>query len=215
MSGPDIQIEHAPAGQETLATIADEIAKEGEDLGAAMRRQASAPQIELSETTAGNATMAAIAEDVAKQAQVLAKSQGWASSVSIHDAELTEDEAPSGVRRAMQTLDYKKRDAGDKTSPEMITVEETVAGRATLNAIERDVRARRGEALEVFEMNTFVVRGGDLSALGSHQARRVFVAERLLHRLPVDSIDDVDRIDVTPWTTKGTLIVRVWSKVPG
>jgi hypothetical protein len=26
-------------------------------------------------------------------------------------------------------------------------------------------------------------------------------------------MDDVDRIDVTPWTVKGTVIVRVWCVV--
>ncbi len=63
-------------------------------------------------------------------------------------------------------------------------------------------------------MVTFVVRGPELSRLSSQQARRDFVAERLLQRLPVASIDKVDRIDVTPWTVRGTVIVRVWCRVP-
>jgi hypothetical protein len=30
--------------------------------------------------------------------------------------------------------------------------------------------------------------------------------------LPVGSIDEVDRVDVTPWTVQGTLVVRVWCR---
>jgi hypothetical protein len=62
-------------------------------------------------------------------------------------------------------------------------------------------------------MATFVVRG-DLAQLSSVAARRRFVTDRLLHRLPVESIEEVDRIDVTPWTVRGTVIVRVWCRVP-
>jgi hypothetical protein len=29
----------------------------------------------------------------------------------------------------------------------------------------------------------------------------------------VSSLDDVVRIDVTPWTVRGTLIVRVWCRL--
>jgi hypothetical protein len=66
---------------------------------------------------------------------------------------------------------------------------------------------------EVFEMVTFVVRG-DLGRLSSSEARRDFVAERLIHRLPIKSMAQIDRIDVTPWTVRGTVIVRVWCLVP-
>ncbi len=101
-------------------------------------------------------------------------------------------------------------------------------GRATLDAIEQQLASwaetgkppkaptnlTRDEAsFDVFEMATFVVRG-DLAQLSSAAARRRFVADRLLHRLPVESLDDVDRIDVTPWTVRGTVIVRVWCRVP-
>jgi hypothetical protein len=66
---------------------------------------------------------------------------------------------------------------------------------------------------EIYEMMTFVVRG-DLARLSSTRARREFVAERLLSRLPVRDISEVDRVDVTPWTVHGTVIVRVWCRVP-
>jgi len=67
-------------------------------------------------------------------------------------------------------------------------------------------------AVEIFEMMTYVVRGGDVARLASESSRRSFVEEHLLARLPVSSIADVERVDVTPWTVPGTLVVRVWCR---
>jgi hypothetical protein len=100
--------------------------------------------------------------------------------------------------------------------------------RASLEAIERGLsgwassgkppappeRSEQGKATyEIFEMVTFVVRG-DLARFSSSSARRRFVAERLLHRLPVNTIEEIDRVDVTPWTVHATVVVRVWCRVP-
>ena len=66
--------------------------------------------------------------------------------------------------------------------------------------------------LEIFEMVTYVVRGSDVARLASEGLRRRFVEEHLLARLPVKSMADVDRVDVTPWTVQGTFVIRVWCK---
>jgi hypothetical protein len=73
-------------------------------------------------------------------------------------------------------------------------------------------RSSATDALEVFEMMTYVVRGGDVARLASEGLRRAFVEQHLLGRLPVKSMADVERVDVTPWTVQGTLVVRVWCK---
>jgi hypothetical protein len=125
----------------------------------------------------------------------------------------------------------------DSSSPE-ITVREGVIERDTLAAIMEEAgtvtalsveprpapiapvmaigptppAATRAQGLEIFELLTYVVRGGDVSRLASETLRREFVAEHLLARLPVKSMTDVDRVDVTPWTVQGTLVVRVWCK---
>jgi len=65
----------------------------------------------------------------------------------------------------------------------------------------------------IFEMLTFVVQGADVASLASENQRRRFVEERLLRRLPTQDMTQVDRVDVTPWTVKDTLVVRVWCKV--
>ncbi len=65
----------------------------------------------------------------------------------------------------------------------------------------------------IFEMLTFVVQGPEIAQLSSEAVRRRFVEEHLLHRLPARNMAQVDRIDVTPWTVRGTVVVRVWCKV--
>jgi hypothetical protein len=114
------------------------------------------------------------------------------------------------------------------SSPE-ISVREGVIERDTLAAIMEEAgagdsaqespappaaipRASATDALEVFEMVTYVVRGGDVARLASEGLRRKFVEENLLQRLPVQAMADVERVDVTPWTVQGTLVVRVWCK---
>ena len=118
---------------------------------------------------------------------------------------------PTGVRRAKKSSRPPK-DAAPRP-----------AGRDTLDAIAEAVlsepvapsastRARMA-ALDVFELVTFVVRGDDVSPLASEGARREFVAERLIHRLPVPTMDQIDRVDVSPGNQRGTVLLRVWCKV--
>lgn len=104
------------------------------------------------------------------------------------------------------------------SAPE-ITIGQTSVGRETLAAIHEELNAP-AESVEaelvpatIFEMATFVVSGPNPSELSSEAARRGFVEQRLLHRLPAGSMASVERIDVTPWTAPNTVIVRVWCKV--
>jgi len=65
----------------------------------------------------------------------------------------------------------------------------------------------------IFEMLTFVVQGADVASLASESQRRLFVETHLLQRLPAQDMAQVDRVDVTPWTVKNTVVVRVWCKL--
>jgi hypothetical protein len=73
--------------------------------------------------------------------------------------------------------------------------------------------APAGAGVEIFEMMTYVVRGIEAAKLSSEALRRQFVSENLLERLPTRSMDEIDRVDVTPWTVQGTLVVRVWCRI--
>ncbi|HEY3593662.1 MAG TPA: hypothetical protein VGL13_07305 [Polyangiaceae bacterium] len=116
------------------------------------------------------------------------------------------------------------------SSPELITIEETPIGRATHHAIEQELSDLSEEALgdvaapvsavapvpvqaEIFEISTFVVTGDEIYGKASEASRRAFVAERVLHRLPVVSMEDVVRIDLSRSPTPHTVIMRVWTKL--
>ena len=108
----------------------------------------------------------------------------------------------------------------ESSSPEII-VREGVMGRETLAAIMEEARpseagptpATTAVPLEIFEMMTYVIRGVDTMHLSTDAQRRRFVEEHLLERLPGKSMNGVARVDVTPWTARGTFVVRVWCSV--
>ncbi len=179
----------------------------------------SMPEIEIGQSTAGHETLAAIASEIQLEASQIAKQRGW-----HNDAE-----AESAVR-PRNTVGFEERPRRHSSTPEVITLGEASIGRATLEDLERDAVAdalgrglrvsepprpavRIDQRLEVFEMVTFVIRAGDSGRLSSTRTRKDFVAEKLMHRLPIDNPDDIERVDVTPWTEKGTLILRVWCRV--
>lgn len=219
-SAPEVEAAPAPVGRDTLAAIAEELA------GIAQASSTPAPRREA--PSRPRFSTLGYEERPVERLQVLAPSprRGSAPDLAFGSApagretlaaiaeELAGGEAPAVVRR----------DFDD--GPE-ITTHVRPAGRETLAAIESELasalepsprapqsspRLREGED-EIFEMVTFVVRTSDTARLSTASARREFVAERLMHRLPVTSQDDIDRVDVTPWTVKGTVIVRVWCKV--
>ena len=218
------------AGQDTLAAIAEELqaaATEGLTLServAPFARAAAGPEIVIGEALAGRETLAAIAEE-------LRPMRGPMSTLRYGDriSNAPGSRSPSAPASSAPPHD---------TAPE-ISISSSSVGRETLAAINADLIAPGGDepitsvrprttpereapsssvqpthsAIEVFEMMTFVARG-EVSELASTTARRAFVEERLLHRLPVEGMHEVDRVDVTPWTVKGTVIVRVWCIVP-
>jgi len=131
------------------------------------------------------------------------------------------------------TMPYEERPRPPTTrrlpygsAPELITIDEV--GRATLAAIEEALLTEKVEAGQarprptsaaapepafIFEISTFVVEGAEVFGKASERQRREFVERRLLHRLPVLSMQQVERIDMTPGATPNTMILRVWSRV--
>ncbi|HWZ92463.1 MAG TPA: hypothetical protein VNW92_26540, partial [Polyangiaceae bacterium] len=86
----------------------------------------------------------------------------------------------------------------------------SAAGRAEAHTV--DESANEAD-FAIFEMLTFVVQGPETTSLSSEALRRRFVETHLLQRLPAKSMAQVERVDVTPWTVRGTVVVRVWCKV--
>jgi len=201
---PEIQVSYGPAGRETLAAITDDLLTPP-----ARDFQPSAPQLEFRVTPAGRETFEAI----------------------THEYQEGNDEPATGVR-ARDRVDSPRRTPivthpGVAPPANPPTGGSAPVGRDTLDAIAKAVlregeaaqkppsssKRSRTERIDVFELANFVVRGDDLGQLTSEATRREFVADRLLHRLPVSRMELVERVDIAPWSVKGTLILRVWCRI--
>jgi len=231
-SQPEVQVSYTAAGQETLAAIAEELmsvvpAKRptvGED----------GPEVSVTETTAGRETLAAIAEET-RPGRSEQTTLSYGDRISNAPGAKTPSRVPAPLHRV-------PRPAPQSSAPE-ISIGEGVVGRETLavitaelapsssephapmqRAAEPEASAPRAETraideasaeapFAIFEMSTFVVQGPQIASLSSEALRRRFVEEHLLQRLPAKSMAQVERVDVTPWTVRGTVVVRVWCKV--
>lgn len=214
-AAPEIHVDYTPAGRETLAVIERELAEP-----AAPRATPSAPSIEIREAPVGRETLAAITEELlvpAPRRQPSPPARSRLESLDESDARPRVRLSQRPRRAPQNTLDYAEDAApvGRSERPLARPAPRTptlrpLAGIAPPAAGPADAPQ---PAYAIFEMATFVVRCSDALGLQSVEERRSFVQEHLLHRLPVPSMASVDRVDVTPWTERGTVVVRVWCVV--
>jgi hypothetical protein len=195
-SQAEIRVAYAPAGRETLDAITSEMFSQSD----------AGPEIQVREEPAGRETLAAIAEELRPGYRDQLDTLPYADRISNAPGAKT----PSRTPRA---------NPAHEAAPE-ITVREAPAGQETLAAIEAELATPESaeqlgqiQALEIFEMVTFVVRGSEAARLSTEALRKRFAEEQLMKRLPVSSAADIDRVDVTPWTVRDTFVVRVWCKV--
>ena len=176
--------------------------------------ETSLPDVQVSYSPAGHETLAAIAEEL------------LAAPSETHDdaPEVSFAQGPIGretlalivgearpLRAPQTTLNY-----GDRISnaPSAKTPSRAPAPLTESSSRTPSPESSPGEAsFAIFEMLTFVVQGPEIAQLSSDAVRRRFVEEHLLHRLPAKNMAQVDRVDVTPWTVRGTVVVRVWCKL--
>lgn len=190
-SAPEVKLTYATAGRETMAAIEAELA--GPRLTGT-----EAPVIEISEAPAGRETLAAIAEELAESMRPRQNTLPYADKISNAPGARSPSRAPKPPEPPKPARPTPKADDG----PEI-----------TVGAEAAPLTPRLApEVLEIFELLTFIVRGSGVGDLSTDALRRRFVEAHLLHRVPSGSIADVERIEVTPWTAKGTMIVRVWCR---
>lgn len=185
-SSPEVKLTYAAAGRDTMAAIEEE-------LTAPSLSTAEAPVIEITETPAGRDTMAAIEEELADAMRPRQNTLPYGDRIS---------NAP-GARSPSRAPVPRKMAADD--GPEITVDAEPPAKLAPASK-------PAPEALEIFELLTFIVRGNQVGDLSTDALRRRFVKAHLLHRVPGKSLDGVERIEVTPWTAKGTMVLRVWCR---
>jgi hypothetical protein len=193
-SAPELKVGYKTAGRETMAAIEEELATPG-------LSTADAPMIEISETPAGRETMAAIAEELANEMRPRQNTMPYGDRISNAPGARLPSRAPKSPQNeptvAAATPKPAKPDAAlELTAPTAAASKEPLAA----------------EGVEIFELLTFIVRGNKVGDLSTDALRRRFVEQNLLHRVPGNRIDAVERIEVTPWTAKGTMVVRVWCR---
>jgi hypothetical protein len=185
-SAPEVKVGYKSAGRETMAAIEEELA-------APSLSTAEAPLIEISEAPAGRETMAAIAEELASEMRPRQNTLPYGDRISNAPGARLPSRAPT-----------PKEEAARDSAPEVTVTAETEIAPPT---------PRLGpEGVEIFELLTFIVRGNKIGDLSTDALRRRFVEQSLLHRIPGNSLEAVERIEVTPWTAKGTMVVRVWCR---
>lgn len=170
--------------------------------------QPSAPEVKVGYKTAGRDTMAAIEQEL----QTSDRSTPEAPVIEISEAPAGREtmaaiaeELANEVRPRQNTLPYddKISNAPGAKSPSRMPA--PIVAPVSQPGVAAD-------SVEIFELLTFIIRGNAAFDLSTDALRRRFVGEHLLHRLPSRSLDDVERIEVTPWTAKGTMVVRLWCK---
>ncbi len=183
-SAPEVKIGYSHAGMETLHAIEEELAAPGFSV-------TDAPQIEISETPAGRETMAAIAEDLAEAMRPRQNTLPYGDRISNAPGAL----APQRSRKRWPT---------EPSAAEPGALDDSARAKA-------DAAPQAGAGkLEIFELLTFMVRGHRLGELATEALRLRFVEEHLLARLPGGSLEALERVEVTPGTSHGSLTLRIW-----
>ncbi|RYZ08910.1 MAG: hypothetical protein EOO73_06340 [Myxococcales bacterium] len=190
-SSPEVKLGYAAAGRETLAAIDAELAMPA--------RTAEAPVIEISEAPAGRETLAAITLELAEAARPRQDTLPYGDRISNAPGARSPSRAPAPPSSVKPRVPRAPAPAAEAS------VNHTPAASAT-------VPLAAPEALEIFELVTFIVRGNQVGELSTDLQRRRFVEAHLLGRVPGGKMENVERIEVTPWTAKGTMVVRVWCR---
>jgi hypothetical protein len=184
---PEIRVAMTPAGRETLDAINDE-------LGLTPRRNAtrtlpsrdSGPEIVVEQAPAGRDTLAAIAEELRSEPRGPLTTLPYGDRVPNAPGATTPSKPPRPRPDAPSERRKSEKPAKNPTAQPA------------------------AESTRVFEVLTFLVQHPEPSALLSEESRRAFVEARVLQRLPGKSMQRVGRIDVSPWTERETVVLRIW-----
>jgi hypothetical protein len=210
-STPELKLSYQPAGRDTLAAIDEELAH-------ALPSPAEAPVIEISETAVGRDTMAAIAEELNGVGRARQDTLPYPDKIKNAPGARSPSRAPAPPKAEVAKAEAPpKAEVAKAEAPPKAAASPAPAAEAP---DEVTVRVQRPplpptpsvEGVEIFELLTFIVRGTGVGDLSTDASRRKFVQEHLLRRVPSGSLDGVERIEVTPWTAKGTMVMRIWCR---
>jgi hypothetical protein len=201
-SSPEVKLSYRVAGRDTLATIDAELTR-------AVPTVIEPPLLEISEAPAGRDTLAAIENELGAAPRARQNTVPYEDKIKNAPGARSPSRAPVPPRRKTPPPAARAVSEPDD-APDEVTI------RTKLPAVAPPTPAAAPSAgpaaLEIFELLTFIVRGSNVGDLSTDALRRRFVQEHLLRRVPGGSIDAVERIEVTPWTAKDTMVLRVWCR---
>jgi hypothetical protein len=150
----------------------------------------SLPEIQVKVAHAGRDTLAAIEDDLAEELGRTGRAKPAPPKRERRKTAAWDEEVPQRPSRPSRAGEAARDTTRPKAPP----------------------RAPSGRPeVEAFELVTFVLRG-DVGKLSSARAQREFVSAHLLGRLPVSRADEIERIDVVPFTERSTVVMRVWCR---
>jgi len=177
------------------------------------------PEVSVVEGPAGRETLALIeGAGGARPARARLATLGYGDRISNAPGAQTPNAAPtaktpSGAPKAKPASAAPKAKPPSRAPAAKMPSGAPAAKTPSRAPAAANVPSPVGVTPTIFEMLTFVVQGADVASLASDGQRRRFIEAHLLHRLPGQNMAQVDRVDVTPWTVKDTVVVRVWCKI--
>lgn len=168
--------------------------------------------MQVTYTPAGHATLAAITQELL-QATPLPAPQTQAQVRVEEGPEVSVVEGPAGRETLALIAELDRPQRPEQTTLSYGDRISNAPGAKTPSRAPVPPVAPSATPLTIFEMLTFVVQGAEIASLSTEGVRRRFVEEHLLQRLPAQDMARVERVDVTPWTVQGTVVLRVWCKV--
>jgi hypothetical protein len=190
-SQPEITLRRAVPGRDTLSAIADELARE---LPQKHRPKLDTLDYEDRPASRSRPEMGSSPEVIT----IGEASMGRATLAAIDEALAAEARA---IMAAAEDQAAEARHVASSTAPATAAPRAKVASLPAL------------EPAQIFEISTFIVEGDEIFSKASERSRRDFVEQRLLHRLPALSMQEVVRIDFSRGAADNTMILRIWSKV--
>jgi len=174
------------------------------------------PEVSVALGPAGRETLALI-EDAARPPRSRQSTLGYGDRISNAPGAKTPSQAEAKTPSHAPAAKPASRAPGAKAPSQAPGVKPATRAPAAKTPSRAPTAAKAPAPIAVvptiFEMLTFVVQGADVASLASEGQRRRFVETHLLHRVPGQDMSQVDRVDITPWTVRDTVVVRVWCKI--
>lgn len=168
--------------------------------------------MQVSYSPAGQETLAAITQELRPKTS-LPRAASKLEANAEEGPEISVVEGPAGRETLALIAEMAQPPRAEQTTLSYGDRISNAPGATTPSRPPLPPRSPNHSPLTILEMLTFVVQGAESASLSTEAVRRKFVEAHLLQRVPAQDMTRVERVDVTPWTVQGSVVVRVWCRV--